>query len=139
MRSAGQRELGSATVELVVLTPVVVVFLLFVVAFGRLQLVRSQVSGAARAAAEAAAVAPDARAAQEAAVSAAGSALGGGGRACHHVAVGADMAGFGPGGSVNVTVRCTVSFAGLDVPGLPGSTTVTRSVTAPVDIFRDFG
>ena len=67
--SHGQR--GSLTVELVVLTPVIVLFVLLALGFGRFELAREQVVAAARAAAEAASVVPSAGDAQSAALTAA--------------------------------------------------------------------
>jgi len=129
---------GSATVELVILTPVVMLFVLFVAAIGRFEIVRSQVTGVARDAAEAAAVAPDALAALQAA-SAAAPPVVVSGSACRHLIVDTDLGAFRPGGSVTVTVRCTVPFADLAVPGLPGSAPVSSTVVAPIDTFRGVG
>lgn len=130
---------GSATVELVILTPVVMLFVLFVVAIGRFEIVRSQVTGVARDAVEAAAVAPDALAALQAASAAAPPVAAGGGSPCRHLVVHTDVAAFRPGGSVTVTVRCAVPFADLAVPGLPGLAPVSSTVVAPIDTFRGVG
>ena len=64
-------EQGIAAVEAVVLTSVVMIFVLLAVAFGRYESTRAQVIGAARAAAEAAAVLPSANQASSAASAAA--------------------------------------------------------------------
>ncbi len=135
-RTTRRAPTGSATVELVVLAPVVIVFVLFVVALGRYETVRAQVVGAARAGAEAAAEAGDGTAAAAAAASAAVPVAAGAAPACRHVRVSTVAAPFAPGGSVTVDVRCSVSTADLLVPGLPGSLPVSSRVRAPIDRFR---
>jgi Flp pilus assembly protein TadG len=130
------RQRGSLTVELVVLTPVIVLFVLIALAFGRFELARQQVIGAARAAAEAASVAPTAGAAQPAAVAAATPVVTEGTHACTQLTVVAQTKDFVPGGSVRVTVSCQVSFADLLIPGVPGHTEVSAVVSAPIDPFR---
>jgi Flp pilus assembly protein TadG len=127
---------GSLTVELVVLTPVIVLFVLTALAFGRFELAREQVIGAARAAAEAASVAPSAAAAQPAAVAAAMPIVTDGAHSCTQLDVVTQTENFVPGGSVRVTVSCQISFADLLIPGVPGQTQVSAVVSAPIDPFR---
>lgn len=131
------QERGSATVELVVLVPVVIVFVCFVAALGRYEVVRAQVTGAARAGAEAAAEALTAREASAAALQAAPVAVEAAGTACRDLTVSTGTATFEPGGSVTVTVRCMVPLSDLAVPGLPGSATTTSTVRAPIDTYRN--
>ncbi len=136
-RRAGQS--GSVTVEVVVLAPVVVVFILFVVALGRYETVRGQVVGAARVAAEQASQAPTPVAAVAAASAAAPPMVAGDGPACRNLRVTTQTAAFAPGGTVAVDVRCTVSMADLLVPGLPGSIAVDGHVVAQIDQYRAAG
>jgi Flp pilus assembly protein TadG len=135
-RCSGKRQSGSLTVELVVLTPIIVLFVVTALAFGRFELAREQVIGAARAAAEAASVVPTAAAAQSAAVTAALPVVADEAHACTRLSVVAETANFVPGGSVSVTVSCQISFADLLVPGLPGHIDVRAVVSAPIDPFR---
>lgn len=132
--STGER--GSLTAELVVLTPVIILLALFIVALGRVEVIRAQVAGAARAAAEAAATAADAPMAVAAARSAAPAALAGDRVGCTRLHVRADTTAFAPGGRVTVDLRCWVELADLAVPGLPGSVLLSSVVTAPVDPYR---
>jgi len=127
---------GSLTVEAVVLVPVVMVFFVVALALGRVEMAREQVVGAARAAAEAAAVMPSAAQAQWAAAAAATPALYGRSHSCASGRVTTDTAHFTPGGDVSVTVTCTVSLSDLVLPGLPGTTTVVATATAPIDPYR---
>jgi hypothetical protein len=94
---------------------------------------------AARAGAEAAAVEPDAQSARSGAAELAVAELFGQTRTCSGGAVGVDVSRFIPGGSVTVEVTCTVDLSDLSVPGVPGTTTVHASATAPVDPYRSVG
>ncbi len=44
-----------------------------------------------------------------------------------------------PGGYVTVTVACHVELSDIALPGMPGSTTVEASATAPIDPYRSVG
>ena len=132
-------ERGSMTVELVVITPVLLVIGITVLIFGRVTQSRQQVVEAARAGAEAAAVLPNPDVAQwgssvDAAVGVVDPA-----RTCLRQQVVTDVGHFYPGGFVTVTVTCTVALSDLSVPGMPGSTTVSATASAPIDPFRSVG
>jgi Flp pilus assembly protein TadG len=131
-----RRETGSATVEAVVLVPVLMLFVLLAIAFGRYQTTREEVIGAARAGAEAAAIMPSAQSATTAAKQAALPALSGMTSPCRRVVVATDTSDFVPGGEVTVTVSCTVELSDIGAPGLPGQSTVTISQAAPIDPYR---
>ncbi len=132
--SHGQR--GSLTVELVVLTPVIVLFVLLALGFGRFELAREQVVAAARAAAEAASVVPSAGDAQSAALTAATPIVANQAHSCTQLNVSAETGDFVPGGSVRVIVSCQIEFADLLIPGMPGHAEVQAAVSAPIDPFR---
>jgi Flp pilus assembly protein TadG len=127
---------GSLTVELVVLTPVLLFLALVIVAFGRESGARQQVTEAARAGAESAAVLPSAASAQAGAAAAAVTGLVGHPDMCAHVSVDTDLLHFFPGGFVTVTVSCTVDLSDLTLPGISGETTVSATATAPIDPYR---
>jgi Flp pilus assembly protein TadG len=127
---------GSLTVELVVLTPVVVMFALATLAFGRLTQARQQVVEAAQAGAQAAAVGSNPLQAQQAAQSAAETGILASAHTCANPQINTDVAHFVPGGYVVVQVTCHVQLSDLLVPGLPGATTVQASSTAPLDPYR---
>ena len=134
-RDDDARVCGSLTVELVVLTPLVVLFLLLAVGFGRYEVTRQEVVAAARTAAEEAAVAVSASAAQADGRSAAIPVLEPQ-HICMAPSVIVDTANFIPGGSVRVTVSCQVSMADLSIPGMPGTVIVQVVQSAPLDPFR---
>ena len=134
--SNSESERASATVEAVVLTSVVMIFMLLAVAFGRYEATHAQVIGAARAAAEAASVMSSASQASSAANAAAIPELEGNGASCKSMDVSTDTQDFAPGGDVSVTVTCTVQLADLGIPGLPGAATFAVTQIAPIDPYR---
>jgi len=127
---------GSMTVELVILTPVIVLFVLVALAFGRFEVAREQVVGAAQAAAQAASVVASAGQAQPAALAAALPVVADQARSCTHLSVLADTSHFVPGGYVRITVSCQIDLSDLLVPGFPGVASVQAVVSAPIDPFR---
>ena len=136
VRIRSTRERGSMTAELVILAPVFALFVMMCIGLGRYELVRMQVVDAARAGADAASVVASPGEASGAAQSAAVAPLQGEQHACPDPTVAADTADFVPGGSVAVSVHCTVSFSDLLVPGLPGTVTISSTQRDPVDPYR---
>jgi Flp pilus assembly protein TadG len=128
-------EKGSAALELILLTPVLLIVLLFVVSLGEIASARQTVDGAAGAAARAATLASTPQAAIGAARSQAAASLASGGVNCAKTTVSVDVANFVPGGVVSVHVSCEVSLSST-VPGLPGSATLSASGASVVDRYR---
>jgi Flp pilus assembly protein TadG len=135
----GRSDRGSITVELVVLTPVLLVVALASLVFGRVVEARQQVVEAARAGAEAAAVLPTVGTAQWVGSINAAANLIGRTHTCAHVSITVDTSHFTPGGNVTAHVSCLVLLSDVGFPGLPGSTTVSASATAPLDPYRSVG
>lgn len=129
-------ESGSIAAELVLVTPLLILLLLFVVALGRLASARIDVNGAAAVAARAASIARDPTAATATAQQTASAALAGDGVACASLNVATDTAAFAPGGEVAVTVTCAVDFADLAGLHIPAATTVSSSSMSVVDTYR---
>ena len=129
-------ESGSATAELVVLAPVLVAFLLFLVGLGRFGLSESQLTDAARAAAQAGVVADSPAAAQAAAQAAAMDTLTSDNITCASPDVTVDVSDFVPGGRLGVRVNCTVSLSDAALPGVPGFRTLSAALVAPVETYR---
>jgi hypothetical protein len=126
-------------VELVVLTPVLVIVLLGSLLFGRVTEARQQVVEAARAGAEAAAVLPTVGTAQWVGSINAVTDLIGRTHTCAHADITFDTSDFVPGGYVTAHVTCVVLLSDIGFPGFPGSTTVSASATAPIDPYRSVG
>lgn len=125
------------SVELtVLLTPLFVVLLLFVVLCARTASAKIDVNAAAASAARAASLAASPAAARAEATAAASQALAGQAVSCTSLAVSVDTTAFRRGGSVSVTLACTVRLSDLGLPGVSATRTVTGSARAPVDVFR---
>jgi Flp pilus assembly protein TadG len=130
---------GSVAVELTLLTPLLILLLLFVVALGRLAETRQQVDDAASQAARAATVADSISNASGVAQQAATASLVSDHITCSHLSVSTNLSSFAPGGTVKVEVNCAVSLSNLSLLHLPGSETVSGVATSPVDQFRSVG
>jgi Flp pilus assembly protein TadG len=128
---------GSATIELVLCTPMLLALLLLAVLAGRVTQARAEVDGAARDAARAASIARDPSAATLAARQAAAATLGQHHVTCRTLDVAIDTGGFRAGGTVAVTVACTVDLADLSLLRVPGARTVTARFVEPLDTFRE--
>lgn len=136
----GDREdRGSLTVELVVLTPVLLVVVLASLVFGRVVEARQQVVESARAGAEAAAVLPTVGTAKWVGSIDSVINLLGRSHTCARATISVDTSHFVPGGYVTAHVSCLVLLSDVGFPGLPGSTTVSASATAPLDPYRSVG
>ena len=131
----GLCDAGFSTVEVVLLAPLFVLVLLLIVALGRVQQAGADVTGAARDAARAASLSRSVVQADAAATQAVTAALTGltcaGGPSTT-----VDTSTFTPGGQVRVSVRCLVSLSDIGLTVLPGSTTMTRHSTSPIETYR---
>jgi Flp pilus assembly protein TadG len=130
-------ERGLATVELVLMTPVLFLVLSFLVVAGRLTTVRGDVAAAARDAARTASRAATFEQATQDATDTAEASLGGRDVTCRDLAVELeDPAAFHAGGTVTVTVACDVSLADVAIPGLPGARTIEHRSIEVIDVYR---
>lgn len=130
------RDRGSASLELVLLTPVLLVLFLLVVMGGRYAQARADVDSAARDAARAGSLARSPAEAKAAAEDAAERRLSDRDVVCADLEVILDIADFRPGGDVAATVRCQVDLADLSGLGLPASMSFESGFSQPVDVFR---
>lgn len=124
---------GSASTELVVLTPLLILVLLVAVALGRMASAQLRVDDVAHQAARAASLARTEGEAQQQAHAVADAALAATGASCAHFTVTADVGPQTPGTVVRVTVVC---LADLGISGLPGHVTVTRTADSVIDSYR---
>jgi Flp pilus assembly protein TadG len=132
--SAGGPDPGSTTVELVLLTPLVLALLGLVVGLGRINAGRSELQSAAREAARAASQQAGPVAAHRAAVRATGHSLAGA-TACRSAALGLSRSRDTAGELLSVTLTCRLRLAAVTGAGLPGSVTLTAHATSPVDTY----
>lgn len=131
-----QDERGSATTELTLLTPLLILLLLFVVLCGRLADTKLRINDAAHQASRAATLARTPAQATAAAQATASAALASAGITCQSLSLSADTQGLKPGSTVTVTVSCTVGLDDLTALGVPGSRTFESSFASPVDVWR---
>lgn len=131
-------ERGSASVEASLVVPAFGLFVALIVVGGRITVAHQVVESAAADAARSASLERAPQAAHDAAASAAAVTLSGQELDCASTSV--DVSSTGLGGevgddsTVTVTVTCQVSLSDLTfIPGLPGTRTVTATVTSPVD------
>jgi len=135
------RERGSASLEMVILAPALLLVLAVLVFAGRLALAQQAVTAAAADAARTASIQRTPTAAATAARTSATTGLTGQGLSCAVVDVRVDAGAFaapvGVPASVAATVECTVNLADLAIPLIPGSTVVSATMTSPLDTWRE--
>lgn len=133
----GAHERGAVTTELVLITPVLLLFLLFAVYAGRVAGARNDVVGAARDAARAASLVATGSLALPAAERAAEATLADQKVTCAGgPVVSADVSGFRPGGTVRVEVRCAINLADLALLGISGNRIVSAETVEVIDRYR---
>jgi Flp pilus assembly protein TadG len=139
IHAADDHDCGAfAALELAILLPFVIVMLLLVVAFGRVERGRELADQAAASAARAASLSTSPGAAQTAALNAATQTLAGGGLSCAGLQVNVDSGTFHPGGDVTAHLSCTADLAGLTLSGVPGHVHLSSSATSPLEPYRQF-
>lgn len=132
-------ERGSTSIEAAIVIPTVMIFILLMVAAGRVALAQSQVVTAAEAGARAASIERSSGQARSSAAQVAAATLDSGGVSCSpnvSTSTGGFAVPVGQPASVTTTVTCTVALGDLAVPGLPGSRTFTSTATSPLDTYR---
>jgi len=136
----GPAERGSASLELAVLVPALVVVLGLLVGGGRLWFARTTVAEAAQSAARSASLARSADRARAEGRSAGEQSLSTAGLVCLHQDTAVDARAFGvPVGtpaSITATITCVVPFSDLLLPGMPGTLRLTEVGTSALDTYR---
>lgn len=132
---------GSATLELVVLAPALLLLLSLLIFGARTRMAETSVDQAAGQAARAASLARTASAAARDAEAAAAAVLRREGLVCDRTEVQVDTAGFrvpaGRPARVAVQVSCRVPFSDLALPGVPGTRTVEARAVSVLDTYRE--
>jgi Flp pilus assembly protein TadG len=134
LRRAGDK--GSATVEFVILVPLLIALVLFVALCGRLVTAQLDLDAAAHGAARAASIDRTVPAATADARQAALDTLTARGVTCGDPMVNVNTDNLRPGGVVTVTVSCAVPLGDLTLLGVGGSRTVTATSSSPIDVWR---
>jgi len=138
---AGRPEQGSLSVELVIVTPGLVLLLLLVGAAGRVVGAQGHLDGAARDAARAASIAPSPQQASQAGLQAAQADLGQSSW-CTPGSVQVLVTGFPaagqpvpPGQDVTAAVACDVNMSAFTLLGFHPGVILTGQAVAPLDVF----
>jgi len=129
------RERGSATVEMLLGIPLLVVAIMLGVLGFRLAVAHVEVATAAAAAARSASLQRTPAAAQAAATGSATAALESSQLSCDPLQVSPDVSGYAPGGVVTVQVTCTVDLSELTGLAIPAQISVSGTATQPVDTY----
>jgi Flp pilus assembly protein TadG len=131
---------GSATLELVVWAPGLLLLIALLVVAGRINSAHGAVEQAAVEAARSASIARTPEAARNQALASARESLAHQGIACTSITVSVDTSGFaaqpGTPATVAATVTCPVRLSDLTLP-LPGTRTVTYTAVSSLDTFRE--
>lgn len=128
-------DVGSATVELVLLIPVLILMLWFLVFCGRMADSRLRIEDAAHQAARAASMQRTPAEAAAHARATAAQALGDAGVTCRSLTV--DTSGsVQPGGTITATVACRVDLQDLALLQVPGTAVLDARFSAPIDTYR---
>lgn len=139
--TAVRRERGSAALEMAVIMPLFVVLFTTAVVLGRVSHALSAVEMAAYDGARTASLARDGVTARDRAADTVGEHLSDEGYSCvDGPAVSVDTTGFaaevGTPASVTVTVTCRVTYADIDLLGVPADREITASFVSPLDQYR---
>lgn len=134
------RDRGSATVELTLAVPALVLILGLLVAGGRLWFARTAVTEGAQTAARAASLAREANTATVTGQQAGRASLATAGLRCRSSTITVETAAFrvpvGTPATVRAAVQCDVSFSDVLLPGMPGSLTLRGDGAAALDTYR---
>jgi Flp pilus assembly protein TadG len=123
--------------EVTLVTPFLIMLLVFVaVVIHRGVDARLRLDDAAHEAARAASIQRTSPTATVAAQSTAASALSSAGVSCQSLTVDTSTDGMRPGGSVSVTVACTVNFSDALILGIPGQKQLSATAVEPIDTWR---
>jgi Flp pilus assembly protein TadG len=135
------RERGSAVIEAAIGVPAFMLFVGLIVFAGRVAVANQAVGSAATEAARSASISRTQAQAADTARAAATQALSNQKLNCLRMTISVDTSGFGsPVGtpaSVRATVTCVVNLSDLSVPGVPGTRTVSASMSSPLDTYRE--
>lgn len=140
MPAPRHRDTGSASLELVIWAPVLLMIAGLIVIAGRVAQATQTVEVAAAEAARAASAAATRTQAAARAAAAAQSALSSAGLRCGRTSVDVDTAQWsrpaGTAARVRATIACRVDLADVTVPGIPGSRLVTATASSALDLYR---
>ncbi|MBL0884853.1 TadE/TadG family type IV pilus assembly protein [Myceligenerans indicum] len=134
-------ERGSAAIEAVIGVTAFVMLGSMIIAGGRVAITQQAIEAAAAQAAREASIARDPGAAQAAALSRGLASLDNQEVPCTSRSVVVDTTGFaaplGVPAETEATVTCVVDLSDVSLPGMPGSLTITGTMSSPIDAYRE--
>ncbi len=133
------RDLGSASAEFVILTPLLVAIIGIFFFAGRVVLAQQDVNDAARTALDAAVTANDSASATYLAGVTTLLVLRPDQQLCEQIDAVTDTANFAAGGTVTVDVSCVVGLPDLAFTGLPSSLMLSATRGATIEPYREVG
>jgi len=140
-RRRPDRERGSAVIEAVIGVPAFMLFVLLIVFAGRVAIAHQGVQSAAADAARSASIARTQGAAQTAGDTAAATSLANQHVNCTVTTISVDTTGFaspvGTPAKVMASVSCQVNLSDIWLPGVPGTKTITATMSSPLDTYRE--
>lgn len=140
-RRRADRERGSAVIEAAIGIPAFLLFVGLIAFAGRVAIAHQAVGSAANEAARAASISRTQGQAGATARTAASAALTNQNLHCLRTTITIDTSGFaapvGTPATVQAAVSCTVNLSDLAVPGIPGSRTVSATMSSPLDTYRE--
>jgi Flp pilus assembly protein TadG len=140
LMSRGLRDVGSASLELVLWAPVLLVVAAVIVLAGRIAQATQAVEVAAAEAARAASAAGTHAQATARAKSAATAALSSAGLRCSSTSITVETSEWSrPAGTparVSAQIGCRLGLSDLSIPGVPGSKDVSATASSALDLYR---
>jgi Flp pilus assembly protein TadG len=134
-------ERGSAVIETVIGVPAFVLFVALIIFAGRVAIAHQTVQSAAADAARSASIARTQGAAQTAGDAAAATSLANQHLNCTATTVSVDTTGFaspvGTPAKITASVTCHVNLSDIWLPGVPGTKTITATMSSPLDTYRE--
>lgn len=134
-------ERGSAAIEAVIGVSAFVMLGSMVIAGGRVAITQQAIEASAAEAARVASIARDAGAARSTAEARGLASLANQDVPCTRQTVLVDTTGFaaalGTAAEVHATVICVVDLSDVALPGVPGSLTIERTMSSPIDAYRE--
>ena len=135
------RERGSATLELVIVIPAMLLMIAAIIMAGRLAMAQQAMQTVANDAARAASLARTSSEARREADTVFTYALAMNGLSCTSTTVEVDTAGFsrpvGAAATVTADVSCRVPLGDLSLPGVPGTIVIQATGISPIDTYRE--
>lgn len=140
-RNNQSSERGSEAIEAAIGVPAFLLFIVLIITAGRVAMAKQVVEAAAADGARSASISRTQGQAEVAGSDGATASLNNQGLQCQSTSVSINTAGFaspvGTPSTVSATIRCVVNLSDVAIPGLPGTRTITATMSSPLDTYRE--